>query len=210
MIGLAAGLGLGLGAINMIGSYMAAEEEEKRQKQLLALRKQAALMKYAAVNDATDIQKAMTLENTSNAIAELERVSSANTRGVKEKSLIAESSLAAKSEGLVSGISKGKEMLALQIKGQKAILANKSNEVGVLVKLLDDKDKAENELNQRKIDSYYSTQAVLSETFQGASAFTKVFGAVGSGIQGFNTGYQLGTAAKGQGSSGVAAKGGKG
>jgi len=183
-----------MAAINMVGSYYTAKQEEERRKRDLELQKKAALMRAAGIEDSTVIMKGMNIEATTNATRELFRASAANIREDRLKIKKVESSLVAKTEGLTSGVSAGRQLLASRVAANKVILKDKSKESGMLVQLLDNKNKVENQLNQKMIDTNFQLQSVLSQKFQGTSEFTKLFGAIGAGVQGFQSGYALGGA----------------
>lgn len=191
---LGAILGGAMAGINMLGSYYANKEEEERRKRDLELQKKSALMKAAGIEDSTLIMKGMNIENTNNATAELFRASTANIREDKLKIKKVESSIVSRSEGLTSGVSAGRQLLASRVEANKVILSDKSKESGMLVQLLDKKNQEENKLNQKMIDTNFQLQSVLGQKFQGTSDFTKLFGAIGTGVQGFQSGYALGGA----------------
>jgi len=184
----------GLAGLNMLGSYAAQKEEEAKQKRIIALKKRAAVQKNAAIQDGAELSGILSHEATINSMYDLYRASAENTREIKGKLDNTRSKLAAQSEGLAAGISKGKQMLAFNVQAAKAIQKQKSKESSVLVNLLDNYYTTQNKLNQKKLQSQQEMQAALQEQYQGPSDMSQFLNIVSSGAKGFQSGYSLGNA----------------
>ena len=184
-------LGFALAGISMAGSYFAQQEEEEKQKRLLALKKKAAIQKNSAIQDAIGLNKMLNAEMTENAVDEIARATSDNVRDTQGKIQNTRSKLISTSEGLASGVSKGKQMLAYNVQSAKAVLEQKSQETSMLTQTLDGYYSKQAQLNQTSLQSQQEMKAALTQEYQGPSGISKLFNIANAGLQGYQTGLSL-------------------
>ncbi len=183
----------GVIAVVSIGSAVysqmeAAEEADRRRAAEMLGAKKA----YSSAESSINIMKAATREATANTITDVRRAGAGQHRDVKDKATETESTLMAQSEGLTSGRSKGREMTAQIVDGNKALLSSKSEETSMINKLVDTQDKITNDLNNKLFSSWQQMATVL--TTPGATYYQGNVGDVFSaGLSGASAGHSLGS-----------------
>jgi len=161
-----------------------------------------ASSQYASSEASINMMKAVGREQTQNAILEALRAGEAKNQDVRDKVQEVTSSTIAKSEGLTSGRSAGREMIALQVKGNKALHDSKSDTSKMIIQLTDVQDKKTNELNSKLFNNYMEMATVL--TTPGAVYQGSNLEVLSGAISGAATGASLGGAIKSSSRAGAA------
>lgn len=179
----------------LLGQSQAEKEaEERRAREEAAIRaeRKSARYSYSATEDSVNLMKAIDRENAINAVAEVDRSYASDQRGIKEQTKKAAGSVAnSGSDGLASGNSRGRQMVSMYSKANKAMNKSKSEQKSMVSKISDDYDKRQNDLNNKLISSYQNMSAVLAD--EGVSSVGSTAGAwTGGAISGMNTGLSLG------------------
>ena len=187
---------------SIMGAKAAAKEADRRRAAEIA----GAKLNYASTEAAANLMKAQNREYTANMLEEALRAGAAQNQDVREEVTRVVSSLSAQSEGLTSGRSKGRQMIDLQIKGNKALLDSKSQTASMMNKVLENQDKTTNDLNNKLVSSWQEMASVLSTP--GAVYQQNPLEVVQAGISGAQQGASLGSSMSQAGmfSSGAATK----
>lgn len=181
---------VGMAAVSVISTVAGNKENADAQKEAIGLNRLAATLTYSATEDSINIMKAVSNEQTKNSIAETARAGAAISSDVKQAVTKAASTSISQSEGLTSGNSKGREMIALQIQGQKALSKSKSNTASSINQIVDQKDKITNDLNNKLLAAHQDMAAVLSNTGPAITGNTQRV--ISSAASGASTGLSLG------------------
>jgi len=184
MIGLLAGA-----AIGGISSIFGARDAASRQRAQIRANRLAAKYKFSATEDSANIMKAALRESTQNAVAELVRVGAADVKDVDKAITRAASTLAAKSEGLTSGRSKGREMIGLHVKGNEIRQTQQDKTTSMINQVVEAQDAKTNELNNRLLQSYQEMSAVLAS--EGPDLGSNVGGFLSGTFGGAQSGISL-------------------
>ncbi len=187
-----AALMLASAGLSMASSFMASRAAKKAADKARKAEMQGAKMQYAYSKNATYIMKAANREATANAVQESLRAGAENNREVKEDIQTASSKMLASSEGLTSGRSQGRQMIALQIEGNKFIQESQNETTSMINKLVDNKDKANNDLNMKLLLDYQQMATVL--TTPGAVYQSNPMDILNAGISGAASGASLANA----------------
>lgn len=180
-----AGAVIGAGA-----SILGATDAAKRQREQIKANRLAAKYKYSATESSVNLMKAVTREQTANAVAEQVRAGGAATRDLQDKITSAASTMVASSEGLTSGRSKGREMVGVYVKGNKILQEAKNQTTSAITQLVDIQDKRTNDLNNALLQSYQEMSAVLSDT--GPDLGNNAAGFLTGALSGASAGVSLG------------------
>jgi len=182
----------GMAAFSMFAEADKQKRAAEQADQARLLEIAGAQAAYASQEAATTLMKSVNREQTDNAINEALRVGAAKEREVGAEIEKATSTSLASSEGLTSGRSKGREMAALQIEGNKALARTESETTSTINSLVDAKDKSENDLNVQLWNAWEDMATVLttpSNVYEGNS-----MDILSAGLSGASTGLSLGSA----------------
>jgi len=153
---------MGMGALAMYG-------EKRQQKKLADLASDqriaemlGAKSKYAATESSINLMKANAREVTANAIQETLRAGAAQNQKVRDEVQKVSSSVSAKSEGLTSGRSQGRQMIEVAVTGNKVLNESKSETASMINNLTDAQDSRTNELNNSLLSSWQEMATILS------------------------------------------------
>jgi gas vesicle protein len=183
-------IGLAAGAIvGGLSSIFGARDAAKRQRAQIRANRMAAKHKYSATLDSTNIMKAAVRESTRNAVGEILRVGAADVKEVQKEVTRAASTLAARSEGLTSGRSKGREMIGVMVKGNELRQKMENKTTSMINQVVDAQDAKTNELNNRLLRSYQEMSAVLSS--EGPDLGSNVGGFLSGAMSGAQSGLAL-------------------
>jgi len=149
-----------------------------------------ATMKFAMSEASVNLMKGANREAAGNAIGEMLRAGAAQSNDIKGQIEQATSTVQASNEGITSGRSKGRQMIALQVKGNQAVLESKSKVATSIAQITDQMDKATNELNNKLFSDYNQMAAVL--TTPGAVYQGNPMEILQSGISGAAAGASIG------------------
>lgn len=192
MIGMAAGFGIGMAGLNVVSSIFGNKAAVAQADRARAAEISGALIGYKSKESAINIMKDVNREATTNLIGETLRVGASNSREMKQKVQEVSSTLQAKSEGLTSGRSQGRQMLSLYVKGTKELQSIDNKTTSVINSLVDNQDKKTNELNNKLFSAYNEMATIL--TTPGSGVRTSDLGVLNSGLQGAAAGASLGKA----------------
>lgn len=170
---------------SIFGQRSAAREADRRREAEML----GATMQYAMSEASVNLMKGANREAAGNAIGEMLRAGAAQSNQVKGQIEQATSTLQASNEGITSGRSKGRQMVALQVQGTKAVLESKSKVATSIAQITDQMDKATNELNNKLFSDYNQMAAVL--TTPGAIYQGNPMEILQSGISGLQTSASL-------------------
>jgi len=148
-----------------------------------------ALSQYNSSEASINLMKALGRETTLNAVAEASRAGGAANQDVRDKVQEAKSTTTAKSEGLTSGRSAGRKMIALQVEGNKILQDSKDKTSKMMIQIVDAQDAKTNELNQKLFNNYQEMATVL--TTPGAIYQGSPLEVVSAGISGAAAGASL-------------------
>ena len=185
---------VGMAAVSVVSSISSQQANASAADKARAAEMAGASLQYASSENATNIMKAANMEATNNAIQEALRVGAANNQDVRDEVTKATSSMSASNEGLTSGRSQGRQMVSLQIKGNKALNDSKSKTSNMINQLTEAQDKATNDLNNKLFNDYQQMATVLTTpgaVYQG-SAMETVAAGVGGAAQGYSIGNSAG------------------
>lgn len=182
----------GLAGLSMINSFMGDRAAAKEADRMRAAEMFGAKKIYSATEDSVNIMKAANRESTQNAIQEALRVGMATNVQVKQDITKIASSQAASSEGLTSGRSKGRQMVSLYTKGNKALAESKAQTSSIINQLVDEQDRATNNLNNKLISAHQEMSTIL--TTPGAIHRSDPLGIINAGISGAASGFSLASA----------------
>jgi len=185
MIGL-----LGGAVIGGISSYFGARDAASRQRAQIRANRLAAKYKFSSTQDSANIMKAALRESTQNAVTEIVRAGAADVKGVDKEITRAASTLAARSEGLTSGRSKGREMIGLHVKGNIIRQKTQDKTTSMINQVVEAQDAKTNELNNRLLSSYQEMSAVLAS--EGPDLGSNVGGFLSGAIGGAQSGIAIG------------------
>lgn len=177
------------GAVIGVGLSMWEQNEaNKAREKAIRAQREAAKLKFSAIEDSVNVMKDQNIENTINITGEILRVGAEKSRETADAVEEAASSNIAKSEGLTSGRSQGRQLAALYTQGNK-VMQKASNETqSMMNQIIDNQDKNTNMLNNKLIGAHQELTAILAN--EGITIDGTVQ-AIGSGIQLGITGYQL-------------------
>lgn len=184
MVGLIAGVVTG-----GVSSIFGARDAAKRQRAQIRANRLAAQYKYSAVADSANIMKAALRESTKNAVTEIVRAGAANVREVGKEVQRAESKLQARSEGLTSGRSKGREMIGVMVKGNELRSQVQNKTTSMINQVVEAQDAKTNELNNRMLQAYQEMSAVLAN--EGPDLGSNVGGFLSGALGGASAGVSL-------------------
>lgn len=160
---IAVGVGAAVGAvIGIAGAIEGQQMAQAAANKARAQEMQGAKGAYAMTEASVNLQKGANREAAMNAIGELLRVGAAQDNRVKKEIEAVTSTMSASNEGITSGRSKGRQMIALQVKGTQAVLESKSQTAGSISQITDQMDKASNDLNNKLLSDWQQMATVLS------------------------------------------------
>jgi len=171
---------IGMAAMNMVSQIGGARSAAKAQRAAIRKNRKAARMKFSAVESSVNIMKAVNLEQTLNASHEILREGAARSRETQEAVESVAGTVLARSEGLTSGRSKGRQMVDLYVKGNKALMVNQ---------LVDEQDKATNDLNNKLLSAHQELTTVLAN--EGGGATSGILDTLMAGAKGYQLGSSL-------------------
>ena len=196
---VAAGMAAVSMASSMFGQKAAAKAADRARAQEMA----GATAQFASSEASINLMKALGRETTLNAINEATRAGAAGNQDVRDKVEQVKSTAQASSEGLTSGRSAGRQMIAIQVEGNKLLQDSKSDTSKMMIQMVDVQNKKNSELNQKLFNNYQEMATVL--TTPGAIYQGSVLEVVSAGISGAQAGASLGSAMSAAGSSSAAA-----
>ena len=185
MIGAGAGAVLGI-AGGIMEQRAAAKAADRRRKAEIA----GAKSQYAMTEASVNLMKGTNREAAANTIMEVLRAGAAQDKRVKGAVQEASSTMSASNEGLTSGRSKGRQMVALQVEGTQAVLESKSKTAGTIVQITDQMDKATNDLNNKLLSDWQKMATVLTQPGEGYRGSDMAI--VSAGISGARSGASFG------------------
>lgn len=172
---------------SITGARAAAKEADRRRAAEIA----GAKLNYASTEAAANLMKAQNREYTANMLQEALRAGAAQNQDVREGVTRVVSTVLSRDEGLTSGRTKGRQMVDLQIKGNKALLDSKSKTTSVMNQLIEKQDKTTNDLNNKLVSAWQEMSSVL--TTPGAIYQQNPLEVVQAGISGAMQGASLGS-----------------
>ena len=187
-------------AINVLSGISKANSQARQQEAAIRARREAAKLQYNTTQDTVNIMKGVTREQTYNAILETQRAGAENLREVDQKVKETGSKLSAKSEGVTSGRTAGRQMTSLYIQGNKALQQTQDASVSQINKLVEAQDAKTNQLNNTLFKAYQDLTATLLD--EGPS-INKTNDIIMGGLQGAISGSYLGRAFGGTGGTGA-------
>jgi len=157
------GMAMAIGAIvGGVSAATKANEQAANQEEQIRLQRQGAMANYNSSESSANIMKAVNREQTANAIQESLRSGSEDQRRMSQKIDKTASTASAKSEGLTSGRSKGREMIGIYMEGNKMMRDTKDETTSQIAQLVDANDKATNDLNNQLFKAYQDMSSVLA------------------------------------------------
>lgn len=187
---------IGGAAIGGGAAYLSAEAGAEATRQQIEAQRKAAKYKYTAVQDSVNIMKGATRESSANAVQEALRAGAAKDTKVQEAITTAASTSLSQSEGLTSGRSKGRQMLSLYIKGNKALQESQTVTTSVINQITDANDAKTNELNNSLLNAHQEMSAILTAASPYINNTGQILGATFSGMA---SGISMGSAFKATG-----------
>jgi len=187
-------IAVGVAAVSIISSVKGQEAEAQQADNMRVLEMAGAKVGFASTENSINIMKSANRENTQNAIGEVLRAGAEKDRRVKEELTVVTSKVQASSEGLTSGRSKGRQMVALQVKGNQAVQDSRSETSNMINQITDAQDKATNDLNNKLFSAHQQMATVLSTP--GASYRGNQGEIVSAGISGASAGVSLSSSLK--------------
>ncbi len=187
-------LAVGVASVSVISSVMGQSAAAKQADRARTAEMSGARMNFASTENSVNIMKAANRESTIGALGEVARVGAEQNRRVKAEITTVTSTAVASSEGLTSGRSKGRQMVALQVKGNQAVQDSKSETSSMMNQIVEAQDKATNDLNNKLFTAHQQMATVLSTpgaTYQGNVGET-----ISAGIGGAAAGASLVSAFK--------------
>ena len=201
-------MAIGGAIIGGVSSILSADAQAEQMRQQIEANRKGAKFKYTAVEDSVNIMKGATREASLNAVQEALRAGAAQDTKVQEAITKTASTTLAQSEGLTSGRSKGREMLTLYIKGNKALQETKSITTSMVNQITDANDAKTNELNNSLINAHQEMAAVLTAATPYVNATGQIIsGTLGGAAAGASLGASLGGASAGGAAAGGASAG---
>lgn len=185
VVGLAVG---GTTSLSIATSVMGSNAAAETQKNAIKVRRQGARVRFAGLEDSSNLMKAAARESSQNAISEVLRVGMASETGVKEQIQAEASTSLARGEGLTSGNTAGREMVSLYVKGNKALQESKSKTSSYINQIVETQDKVTNDINNKLLQGYQELETILKN--QGTS-IDGTFRAINAGISGAKAGMSI-------------------
>ena len=180
---------VGMGS-SIMGAKAAAKEADRRRAAEIA----GAKLNYASTEAAANLMKAQNREYTANMLQETLRAGAAQNQDVREGVTRVVSTVLSRDEGLTSGRTRGRQMVDLQIKGNRALLDSKSKTTSVMNQLIEKQDKTTNDLNNKLVSAWQEMSTVL--TTPGAIYKQNPLEVVQAGVAGAQQGASLATSLK--------------
>ncbi len=190
-------MAIGGAIIGGVSSILSADAQAEQMRQQIEANRKGAKFKYTAVEDSVNIMKGATREASMNAVQEALRAGAAQDTKVQEAITKTASTTLAQSEGLTSGRSKGREMLTLYIKGNKALQETKSITTSMVNQITEANDAKTNELNNSLLNAHQEMSAVLTAASPYVNATGQIVaGTLGGAAAGASLGSAFGGGAK--------------
>lgn len=193
-MGAAVAVGAGMSIVGGVASAEQQHEAEVAEATRIRNMKEAAKMKYSGVEESGNMMKMAGRDYTKSMIAEVSRVSNANLTDTKNSIQEARSTSIANTEGITAGISKAKEQMSLEIQANKAVNTVKEHKTALISQLIEENDKRTNDINNKIVAEKNNMDATMAYKAITASTTSKLLNVVNGGMQGFQSGYSLGTA----------------
>ncbi|OYT57748.1 MAG: hypothetical protein B6U76_00130 [Desulfurococcales archaeon ex4484_217_2] len=184
-------VGAGLGAL---GGLWDANARAKQIKEQVEAQQKAAKYKYSAIEASILLANATNREMSMNLVGEALRAGAAKNREVKLQIQDVASKLQAKSEGLTSGQTAGRQMAALYIGANKALSKVDRGTKSIINKVTQTMDDKTNELNNRQIQAYQEMVGVLTAKAPSVDYTGSILsGAISGAKIGYNFGQMFGS-----------------
>ena len=136
--------------------------QQKQQAEALRLERIAARHTYSAKENSVNIMKAVGRENSYNATVEILRTGAEDHRETELAIDVAASKVAADNEGLVSGRSKGRQMMNVYVKGNKILRDTDAKSISIINQITSAQDEQTNQLNNELINAHEQLAATLA------------------------------------------------
>jgi len=180
--------------ISIASSMMGARSRAKAERAAIRAKRKSARLKFSSTESSVNIMKATALESSYNATHEVLREGAARSRETKEVIDEAASTTVARSEGLTSGRSQGRQLVEVYVKGNKALDKVDAQSRSMVNQIVDEQDKITNDLNNKLLSAHQDLSAVLADE-GGGTTYTGM-DALRAGLSGAQQGYSLGKAYK--------------
>ncbi len=173
---------VGMAAVGMISKVSEQKAKAQAADNARVAEMAGAKLSYASSESSANIMKSANREVSGNLIGEALRAGGAQSTDVKAEVDKATSMVQAANEGLTSGRSKGRQMVSLQVKGNKALQDSRTQTASVINQITDAQDKATNDINTQLIAAHQQMATILSTP--GATYTGTVGEVVMAGVQG--------------------------
>lgn len=183
--------GLGGAALSMYSSYRNEKENFIAKQQALAEEKAAAMADFAFLSESLALTKKRAGIDAGETIDRITLTGGSDLREAKLDARSQMHSLAAQSEGLTSGISQAKVMIANNIQMQKQLYQLQTESVSMISSVLDKHTQTVNEINNQKNSAFRELQGVLAKTTPRASSSSRMLSMLSSGVSGAQSGASL-------------------
>lgn len=181
---------LAMGA-SIAGDLYSKQSARKAEEKKIKALKTTALRQYASTEDAANIMKGAARSSAIDSVGEILRVGGAETRDTLIEIQKARSTSMAQTEGLTSGISKGRSARAFEIKANKILSQVKSKETSEISKILDAKDKVQNDLNNKLISAHNELQTTLAQKLPKADLVSDLLSVGTAAMSGYSAGTSI-------------------
>ena len=177
-----------IGAVtSTAGTYFENKAERERADKARDAEIKRTKMAFNTTQAASTLMKNNSVEAAANMSQEALRAGAAESAKTKQGIQKAESSLVAQSEGLTSGRSKGREMISLEVQARKAMNEVQNETTTMVNRIVDVKDKAQNDINNKEIQAWQEMAMVLTTpgaVVSSPSAFQYINSAIGGAKSG--------------------------
>lgn len=156
-------LALAAAGASVLGNLYSTQAKREADEALIKSQKYTAIAKYSSTEFAANIMKDAARSSAVDAVGEILRVGGAEATKVSLELQKYRSKSIAQSEGLTSGISKGREARAFEIQANKVLSEVKSKTTSEISKILDAKDKVQNDINNKLLAAHNELKTVLAQ-----------------------------------------------
>jgi len=150
-----------------VGAYAGRKQAKGDRKELnrkIRAKRLAARYSYSAKEASGNMMKFINNENARNSIFEVHRDESAQKRDVNDAAITAESKYQASGDmSLASGVSKGRKLIEIMVKTNKAKSNVTSKSNSIINNITDQKDSEANRINQETMNAYDKLTAILKD-----------------------------------------------
>ena len=196
-----------MAAVSAVSAMQGQKANAKQADRLRDQEMAGAKLSFASSQNALEIMKGANKEAAFNASLEAVRVGAAQSRETARAIEGSASTLSSQSEGLTSGRSKGRQMAALQAKGNEVMNEVKADTKNMVNQITDAADKATNDLNNQLFSAWQDMATVL--TIPGSTVYQSKPGEIlGAAMGGASAGASFGGSfGSSKGAAGGASKG---